>query len=108
MEGNHYGSEKKQVNLNVVRYLVDKQFEMIGETIRYNDLPEDGLLGGKKKNYWWDVYKFQSKKQYEEWKSWALSELEKNGDEDKFDVIDMTWGMNYTIQKIKEGQLELF
>lgn len=98
-----------EIDEKVAEYLADKQFEIIGEKLKYKDIPEDGLIEiNKKKIRWWEYYKFENKQQYEEWKLWALGELRKENIENQFDVIDMTYGLDYKIPKIVKGQTALF
>lgn len=63
-----------QLNKKLIR-LIDKQFEMIKVDIRFSDIPKDGLVAvGKKKDYWYNVYKF-SEEQEVEWEKWCMEEL---------------------------------
>jgi hypothetical protein len=93
----------------VIEMVIDRQFEMIGEDLRCKTLPEDGLIevGDKKKKmvYWYEYYFFKSKEQYEEWREWATKELARINLGHKIDLVDLTYGLNY---KIEKGQLEIF
>jgi hypothetical protein len=57
--------------------LVNKQFEILGLTTRFEHIPESGIIdSGKKKDYWYNVYKL-TEEQEKQWEDWALAELKK-------------------------------
>lgn len=90
--------------------IVNKQFEMIGESFRYKDITEDGLITvGKKKILWYEYYKFRDEAQYLEWRQWAWRVLQRSMPDPKrrLDRIDFEFGLTYKIPKEK-GQGELF
>lgn len=91
-------------------YLIDKQFVMIGEKIRFRDIPEDGnILIGKKKVRWYEGYLFKDEIQYEEWKAWMKQELEKFNCGHYLNDIDMIYGLNYRlIPENTKRELTLF
>lgn len=97
--------KKIKVDLKVAEPIVNKQFKIIGWDMTMKDLPTGYI---EKKKMWWDIYQFESKEQYERWRIWAVEELTKLGEEESFDIIDMTWGLNWKIEKVPVGQLELF
>lgn len=90
--------------------IINHQFKMIGEKITYDELPETGeIVVGKKKMNWWDYYMFKDEEEYLKWKNWAIALLKVKGMENKFDIIDMTYGLKYRLpQTQKEGQMALF
>jgi len=97
-EQKQYGLKKSSIDL--LSYLANKQFSMIGVNLKYEDLPEDGTIvfNGKKKK-WWDCYKFETQDQYLKWKKLAIEQLKKEGyDESYFNEIDMVIGLN-----VKQG-----
>lgn len=82
---------------------------MLGIKMRFSDIPEDGLVesGKKKKDYWYNVYKF-TEEQEKEWRDWALEELRKACSDDKrvmevFREVDMHYG--FVIRYKKKGEL---
>ena len=80
---------------------------MIGEKIRFEDLPQDGLIiVNKKKVYWYDHYKWDNMEQYIEWKSWAREQLLILGEKNTqyvLDYADLRYGLNVRLKK--EGSL---
>lgn len=100
----------------IIERVIDKQFDMIGVSFRFKDIPDDGMIKivEKKKDklvYWYDHYKFSSKQQYEEWRDWAYSEFEKGELTNKdFIRIDMLYSMNFPfpVEKKEGEQLDLF
>lgn len=76
--------------------IIDEQFKIIGENIKFKDIPEDGNIEVKKKKMlWYEFYLFSNKEQYLKWKDWAQKELNKVGREKDFDKMDMLYGLNY-------------
>lgn len=81
--------------------LINKQFEMIGENIKYEEIPSDGLLKiGKKTKYWYDWYFFRNEAQYKEWMKWAKEEIENIGGIDNIVerellYLDLRYGLKY-------------
>lgn len=88
---------------------INLQFKIIGENVKYEDFPEDGIIEkGKKKMKWWDYYLFKDEEEYLKWKKEALEMLDDEYKK-KFPIIDMIYGLNYHLpQTQKEGQLALF
>jgi hypothetical protein len=97
----------------IVKRVVNKQFEMIGEEFRIKDLTEHPIIELKVKKkvktvYWYEYYLFKDENQYLEWRKWAEEELKREGYGTKEIVeIDLLYGMNYKLDKTK-GQLDLF
>lgn len=82
--------------------IINHQFKIIGENITFEDLSETGEIEiGKNKIMWYDYYKFPSKEKYEEWKKWAKEKIIEYDCTEKFDTIDMLYGLHYKIDKIK-------
>lgn len=96
----------------IINRIINEQFRRIGyDNIKYEDLPEDGILEFKKKKIkWWEYYLFKDEEQYISWKEWAINLMkEHNIPPNKFPIIDMTYGLNYKLpQTQKEGQMKLF
>lgn len=79
--------------------IIDKQFEIIGEVIRFENIPDDGLIEvGKKKKYWYEHYKF-TKEQEEEWVKWMKSKISGTLLSKKGDYIEMRYGLIVDIKK---------
>lgn len=94
MEQKQYGLKKN--NIDIITYLANEQFKIIGLKLKYEDLPDDGIIvfNGKKKK-WWDCYGFSDQQQYEKWKSLAIKQLLKEGyEESYFNEIDMVVGLD--------------
>jgi len=92
----------------ILQRLADKQFEILGEKMRFSDIPDNGLVqNGKKKDEWYKVYKF-TEDQYEGWKKFAIEELrtvcaDDTHVEEVFRGLDMLYG--FVIRYTKKGQL---
>jgi hypothetical protein len=96
----------------ILTKVADKQFEILGEKIRFEDIPDDGLVTyvvGKKekKDYWYNVYKF-TEEQEEKWQNWAKKELRKVcADEihlaEVFRELDLLYG--FVRRYTREGEL---
>ena len=106
---------KEEQEISLVTYIVNEQFKMLNEKILYEDIPDDGyiVLPSKKKVRWWEYYKFNNEEQYLAWKAFAIKELSKYNLQKKFDLIDMTYGLDYKrigseVVTNKKGQIELF
>lgn len=92
--------------------IANKQFEIIGEKIRFADIPDSGIVTYKigkkeKKDYWYNIYKF-TEEQESEWRKWAWKELEKYcadniHRQELFRRLDLCYGFN--IRYRKEGEL---
>ncbi len=83
--------------------LIDKQFEMLGVPIRFNLIPEDGIITvGKKKDYWYNIYTF-TEEQEKEWVKWAGEQLKKMGRSKHFGYLNMRYGLRINYKK--EGEL---
>ncbi len=85
-----------------IEEVINKQYSLIGEKVLYKDVAEGIMVKGKKVA-WYDYYYFESEQQYLEWKEWAKEKLEEVGIKERFDEIDMLYGLNIKIKK--EGQL---
>ena len=92
---------------SLLEEIVNKQFEIAGESIRANQIPDDDMIEvGKKKIYWYYHYKFQNEAQWLEWRKWAEDRLREEGIkkvETELNQIDLIYGMAIHIPK--EGQL---
>lgn len=88
--------------------ILNKQFEIIGETMTFEKIPESGLLPvGKKKDYWYNIYKF-TEEQEKEWKDWALKELKKHytvDEEAEAKLRDLELRYGFIIRYKKKGEL---
>lgn len=101
-------------NPDLLLRLVDKQFEMIGEKVKYRDV-ENGVefKEGKKQKIleWWKVYFFENIEQYDEWRDWAMNELKKHlslddrGYTNEFNYLDLVFGLNVRVNNNKKGEL---
>lgn len=87
--------------------ILNHQFKIIGENITFEDINEFVEIG-KKKVIWYEYYLFKDKNQYEEWKEWALKEMKQKNITERFDKIDMIYGLNYKIKPIEKGQLKMW
>lgn len=86
--------------------IVNKQFEMIGEKVRFEDIPDDGIvtIDGKKKK-WYDVYKFTEDEE-KEWREWSMKKLGILGQENARKIMDyaeLRYG--FCIRYKKKGEL---
>lgn len=92
-----------EIEPNYLTRIADKQFEMLGSKIRFNDIPEDGVVVvDKKKQYWYDAYKL-TEEQEQEWMNWAYEELKKMQAEEDFMYLNTRYGM---VRRYKrEGEL---
>lgn len=89
--------------------LINKQFQMIGESIKYKDIPDTGeIVIGKKKMMWYHYYKFPTREMYEKWRKWAHEELElldRGKEIDEFDgIFGMNWDWTKEFKEKKEGE----
>ena len=89
--------------------VMDKQFEILGVKVRFDDIPDDGLVEvGKKKKEWYNVYKF-TEEQEEEWKKWAQEEIAKViEDKEKARKLLMKYELLYGLVRIYKKSGELF
>lgn len=84
---------------HLITEIADKQFEMIGETIRFKDIPSDELIVvGKKKVFWYDHYKF-TEEQEEEWREWMLKQIVGTPYSKKGSYIELRYGFIREIKK---------
>src|SRR5688500_6609576 len=87
--------------------LINKQFEMIGEKITYQDI-KNGLevKDGKKMVAWYNHYHFKTVEQYDEWIEWCRGQVEGMEDADwQLKLLDWEFGMTYSYHKEpKEGE----
>lgn len=92
----------------ILHKIIDKQFEIIGEAIKFEDIPEEIEIGKTKKRVkWYEFYKFKNEEQYQEWRNWARKSLEEVGMLRDFDKLDMIYGLNYHLIETQKGQLSL-
>lgn len=92
--------------------LANKQFEIIGEKMKFSDIPDNGVVtykvGKKEKtDYWYNVYKF-TEAQEEQWRNWALAELRKLCSEEEvvkniFREFELLYG--FVTRYTKKGML---
>lgn len=89
--------------------IADKQFEMIGVSLRFADIPDSGIIEvGKKKDYWYNIYKF-TEEQEKEWRKWAKETMQKTFSENEKDLqdileyLELRYGM--VVRYTKSGQL---
>ncbi len=91
--------------------IANKQFQMIGEKLKFEDIPDTGVVSYKvgkkdKTDYWYNVYKL-SEEQEREWYNWAWEELSKHGTEkeirDIFVKLNLLYG--FSVKYKKEGEL---
>lgn len=80
--------------------LVNKQFEITGIDFSYERIGEDGIIQvGKKRDYWYNIYKFENEEQYIEWRDWVTEQLSKKflpGEVEKeANFVDLVYGMTY-------------
>lgn len=95
-----------KINPVIYTELVDKQFEILGEKIRFKDIPEDGLVeyGNKgKKDMWYNVYRLTDE-QEKKWKEWMKEKLKSRINIDKI-ILDLDLRYGFPISYKKEGQL---
>lgn len=91
--------------------LINKQFEMIGIDMRYENLPDDGKilpLKSKRREYWYEIYTFNDEKEYLLWRNWMREEIAKEGYtnvESESMYIDLRYGMNH-INKVLTTELQ--
>lgn len=88
--------------------LVNKQFEMKNINYSFEEIKKDGLVQvGKKKEWWYNHYKFDNEEEYMEWRKWMEEQIKRSYlgyDADKEAMyVDMVYGMTYRYKK--EGQL---
>lgn len=93
----------------LIKRVVNEQFKIIGEKMTYECLPEFVEIGKtKKKIKWWEYYLFENQAQYLKWKEWGKAIMKEGEMEKMFDLLDMTYGLNYRmIETPKAGQLAL-
>jgi len=85
--------------------IINEQFKIIGVKVLFKDIPKEGIKVKKKKVMWYDYYKFETENEYLKWKEWAKNRLKENNIENKFDEIDMLYGLSYKWEETKRGQL---
>lgn len=91
---------------------MDKQFEILGERMKFADIPESGIVTYKegkkeKKDYWYNVYKLTEEEEAK-WHDYMLTELEKFCADDVhlervFQHLDLCYG--FVRRYKKEGEL---
>lgn len=85
--------------------IINEQFKIIGVKVLFKNIPKEGIKVKKKKVMWYDYYKFETETEYLKWKEWAKNRLKENNIENKFDEIDMLYGLSYKWEETKRGQL---
>ena len=81
-----------------IEKIVEKQYEMIGENVKFSDIKDEiEIVVGKKKKKirWFDHYKFKDEEQYLKWRNWAIEKLKENEEEDLINEVDMVFGIDY-------------
>lgn len=91
---------------------MNEQFKMLSLQMRFEDIPESGIvsyIAGKKekKDYWYNIYKF-TEEQESKWQKWARAELRKIFPDEKtadklFLELDMAYG--FVRRYPKKGEL---
>ena len=80
---------------------------MVGSSLTFKTLPEDGIIVvGKRKMLWWTYWKFDDETQWKAWREWGEKVLKEEGNENiesDMNYIDLRWGMSYKVKK--ESQL---
>lgn len=88
-------------------YIADKQFEIIGEKIKFKDIPDSGVITIPKKktgDYWYNLFKF-TEEQEKEWRQWALKELSKITDKPEYALRSLELKYGFSIRYKKKGEL---
>lgn len=79
--------------------LVNKQFEIKNIDYSIEKIWEDGeivITGKKKKEWWYNHYKFDNEEEYILWRNWVREEIEKKQIyeiEKETNYVDMRYGM---------------
>lgn len=92
------------MRIETVKKIVNKQFQMIGENVTYDDIKNGTVEIKGKLVPWYTIYHFKDEDQYNEWREWMKKE---EPSEKLRDEVDLIYGMTYKYQKQK-GQLDLF
>jgi hypothetical protein len=72
--------------------IINRQFEMIGEKIRFEDIPDDELITvGRKKIYWYNHFKF-TEEQEKEWVKWMRNTIKGTSLHNRGDFIELRYG----------------
>lgn len=92
-----------------MRKVMNKQFEMLGVKVRFEDIPDDGLVEvGKKKKEWYNVYKF-TEDQEDKWREWAEKEIAKViEDKETARKLLMKYELVFGLNRIFKKSGELF
>jgi hypothetical protein len=77
----------------LMKKIMDKQFEIIGVQMKFEDIPESGMVKmGKKEVMWWDAFKM-TEEQEKLWKAWAANEMKGNLlEQGHFTRLDLVYG----------------
>lgn len=71
-------------------------------------IPTGGIKNKKPvTDYWWNVYGWQKKEEYEAWREWALEQIEGVYSKEDLDFWEMIWDIKHEYLPFykKEGQL---
>lgn len=94
-------------DIDLLYKIINKQFEMIGKEITYEEIEKTGglvkIMKSKKEvsEYWYKVFLFEDEEQYIEWKDWASDKIKKHlkvsGDDlnNEMQYLDLCYGLNY-------------
>lgn len=89
-------------NKKLLPILVDKQFEMKEIPLTMVSIPEDlKIQVGKKKDFWYNQYKFDNEGEYLEWRNWMQEQIKQAGyisPEKEANFVDLVFGMNYEMK----------
>ena len=82
--------------------IVNKQFEILGLDMKFEDIPEDELIdiGKGKKRLWYNHFKF-TEEQEEEWRKWYRGFNNKRLSEKELMFIELRYGFVLDYSKKK-------
>ena len=87
--------------------ILNKQFDMISVKMKYEDLPQDGIIViDGKKMYWYEHYKWDTVEQYKEWRKWSSEKLKHLGESNMIYILnyaDLRYG--FIVRYRKQGEL---
>lgn len=87
--------------------IINKQFEMLGIELKYENIPDDGKLQTKKRRtYWYEIYSFTTEEQYTTWIEYVEKEVRGAAymePENEIMYIDLRYGLNYINKPLTEG-----
>lgn len=87
--------------------LINKQFEMLGLDLKYENIPDDGKLQTKTRRvYWYEIYNFTTEEQYRTWVDYVEKEVRGAAyvePEAEVMYIDLRYGLNYINKPLTQG-----